>query len=180
LRARAILDADFIITVFNLNSGKDLFCDIFSRIGYLPVVHDYVFTYETISCKRVLEECKTDGCLLVLSPCFANHDEEMLYEIEFRALYKEVNFSILPERHSIWNPIKEGSMGEIHSVLLASKEKIPVFLSNDGSVKRILVPAFVSRQFGSSLIVMNMKEVLKELRGKGKQLSPAIERSLVQ
>ena len=167
---RVVLDADFInaLTQYRDSAAVDFFQRLFQAIKKEPVVHPYVFECELMHNAEV--EILVDRGLLHVIPKeeFCPDDNEyvrMHYCESFNDVYRKIMGGSLSEiadgniEDVIFSRHAQHSFGEIHSVLMATELKIPLFYSNDHGAK-IAASAYTRGR----LTVCNIREVADDLK----------------
>lgn len=172
---RVVLDTDFIngIICYEDGDGADLFRRVFYALGKTPVVHPYVADYELYGC-TIAQELLNGGTLIRIPygdflP--QNVGRHILYHKNFRDIHeiireetrqqkKGVEIPPVDPEESIFDRHGQRSYGEVHSSLMATELRIPLFYSNDRNARTA-----ANRFAGKRLIALNAEDIAKLLEG---------------
>ncbi|MCF0237034.1 MAG: hypothetical protein HUK24_00425, partial [Sphaerochaetaceae bacterium] len=163
MQKQAVLDADIVIMILSNTSkmleydGIKTFLRIFSSLEITPVIHSFVYNKELSKYKNQLDNLVSTGQIIV-DDGIDDSFELNLYVPEFKHLYKEI-FSCPFPSDAVFVQQKEGSMGEVHSILLARKRGIPLICSNDSSVSYYIK----GRNLNSIINKVNYKLEIKNM-----------------
>ena len=162
---RVVLDTDFITGILEYGDGDalDLFRRVFRALGCIPVVHSFVADHELALNQKaqiLLNEGTLQRIQLDTLDVPEEEDGKVLYRNNFSDMYRQITFETLLEDTDIFARNAGKSFGEIHSILLATEQGIPLLCSNDGDAR--IAAGYYAR---GRLTVENAKEVAEQLNG---------------
>ena len=160
----AVLDADFLNKINAIRSANpdELFLKLMTELSCSPVVHPFV-AEELFNCGLAQRMLAAGHIRKIGYDEFLPNERRSQYDQSFRELYHiltlaEYGIEIEPD-DDIFSRHAGKSYGEVHSILMASQLKIPVFYSNDHSGK-ILCKRF------RNLRAETMNDIHEALKGR--------------
>ena len=136
-----LIDSDFLIKMSsNLSEWQNHFTNLMGALGKKPVVHEYVYSAE-LSLSGPIQELFASGDIEIIyyEDFLSNPLYCTLYASQVQDLYshmnngKQLSFSKPEDLFKI--RLAGSNLGEIHSMLLANFEQIPIICSNDHGTK---------------------------------------------
>lgn len=162
---RVVLDTDFITGILECGDGDalSLFRRVFQALKWTPVVHSFVADHElelNAKAQMLLKEGTLQRIHLDTLGTLDEEDGRELYRNNFADMYKQITFEALPDGTDIFARNAGKSFGEIHSILLATEQGIPLLCSNDGGAR--VAAKYYSKD---RLTVENAEDVSERLVG---------------
>lgn len=155
------LDADFLNSVL-VDDGL-VFISLMKSLDVVPVVHCFVANQELFGNSLADKLIKNETIKVVNYDDFLEDNyTRILYDINFRKIYQNVNGESLPNSVSIYDEsfhISGKNAGEILTELMCKEMRIPLFASNDWGAKK-----YAKIYINSSDYQLDVKNLIDILR----------------
>lgn len=181
-KTEVIVDTCFLQKLSSEGKSIDNIKKIMAELGYIPVVHPYIYEHELSLHSYFVRLVEEDYIGVIQYNEFQKDEiDKQSYEAYYEVLYEDMRLTLeamnspkqveklcLHKGKTIYNTHKQGSsMGDVHMILIAYYLQMPILLTEDSDIEMLRDIAKRRMRLGHySLQILNGVQLIEDIARK--------------